>query len=98
MHVGSWVDGNRDFSVRRLNAKGATLVNLAAEYKATDKVTVFGRIDNLFDKRWENPVGFLAPGLGAFGGVKVAFGAWSAAFDPRDADTEDGTAPDPYGH
>lgn len=24
--------------------------------------------------------------------------AWSAVFDPRDADTEDGTAPDPYGH
>lgn len=74
IYVGPWVDGNRDFSVRRLKAKGATLVNLAAEYKATDKVTVFGRIDNLFDKRWETPVGFLVPGFGAFGGVKVAFG------------------------
>ena len=74
IYVGSWVDGNRDFSVRRMNAKGATLVNLAAEYKATDKVTVFGRIDNLFDKRWENPVGFLVPGFGAFGGIKVAIG------------------------
>jgi len=74
IHVGPWVDGNRDFSVPRLKAKGATLVNLAAEYKATDKVTVFGRIDNLFDKRWENPVGFLVPGFGAFGGVRVAFG------------------------
>ncbi len=73
-NVGSWVDGNRDFSVRRLNAKGTTLVNLAAEYKATDKVTVFGRIDNLFDKRWENPVGFLVSGFGVFGGIKVAFG------------------------
>lgn len=74
IHVGPWVDGNRDFSVPRLKAKGATLVNLAAEYKATEKVTVFGRIDNLFDKRWENPVGFLVPGFGAFGGVKVAIG------------------------
>jgi vitamin B12 transporter len=74
IYVGPWVDGNRDFSVPRLKAKGATLVNLAAEYKATDKVTVFGRVDNLFDKRWENPVGFLVPGFGAFGGVKVAFG------------------------
>jgi len=74
IHVGPWVDGNRDFSVPRLKAKGTTLVNLAAEYKATDKVTVFGRIDNLFDKRWENPVGFLVPGFGAFGGVRVAFG------------------------
>ncbi|WP_248313302.1 TonB-dependent receptor [Bosea sp. F3-2] len=74
LYVGSWVDGNRDFSVTRMNAKAATLVNLAAEYKATDKVTVFGRIDNLFDKRWENPVGFLVPGLGAFGGIKVTIG------------------------
>jgi vitamin B12 transporter len=60
--------------VPRLKAMGATLVNLAAEYKATDKVTVFGRVDNLFDKRWENPVGYLAPGFGAFGGIRVAFG------------------------
>jgi vitamin B12 transporter len=74
LYVGPWVDGNRDFSVPRLKAKGATLVNLAAEYKATDKVTVFGRVDNLFDKRWENPVGYLAPGFGAFGGIRVAFG------------------------
>lgn len=74
LYVGPWVDGNRDFSVSRMRANGATLVNLAAEYKATDKVTVFGRIDNLFDKRWENPVGFLVPGFGAFGGIKVAIG------------------------
>ncbi len=74
IYVGPWVDGNRDFSISRLRAKGAALVNLAAEYKATDKVTVFGRVDNLFDKRWENPVGFLVPGLGAFGGLKVALG------------------------
>lgn len=74
IYVGPWIDGNRDFSVPRLRARGATLVNLAAEYKATERVTLFGRIDNLFDKRWENPVGFLVPGFGAFGGVKVALG------------------------
>ncbi|MEN5084402.1 TonB-dependent receptor [Bosea sp. TWI1241] len=74
IYVGPWVDGNRDFSVRRLRAKGATLVNLAAEYKATDRLTVFGRVDNLFDKSWQNPVGFLVPGLGAYAGLKVALG------------------------
>ena len=37
-----------------------------------DKLTVFGRVDNLFDKRYENPVGFLVPGLGAFGGIRVS--------------------------
>lgn len=35
----------------------------------------------------------------AFGGSdKGRLGAWSAAFDPREADPEDSTAPDPYGH
>jgi len=35
----------------------------------------------------------------AFDGVdKARLNAWSAAFDQREADAEDGTAPDPYGH
>ena len=32
------------------------------------------------------------------GGDKARLSAWSAAFDQREADSEDGTAPDPYGH
>lgn len=32
------------------------------------------------------------------GSDKGRLSAWSAAFDPREADPEDGTAPDPYGH
>lgn len=74
IHLGSWVDGNRDFSISRMRAKGATTVNLAAEYKVDERFTVFGRVDNLFDKRWENPIGFLAPGLGVYGGLKVVLG------------------------
>ena len=31
-----------------------------------------GRVDSLFDRRYENQVGFLAPGLSAFGGVRVS--------------------------
>lgn len=32
------------------------------------------------------------------GSDKGRLSAWSAAFDPREADPEDGTTPDPYGH
>lgn len=32
------------------------------------------------------------------GGDKARLNAWSAAFDQREAESEDGTAPDPYGH
>ncbi|WP_186420146.1 TonB-dependent receptor [Bosea sp. CS1GBMeth4] len=72
IHLGARMDGNRDFSIPRLRAPGATIVNLAADYRVDDRFTLFGRVDNLFDKRHENPVGFLVPGLGAFGGVRVS--------------------------
>lgn len=71
IYVGDRVDGNRDFSISRMRAPSAGIVNIAAEYKATEKLTVFGRVDNLFDKRYENPVGFLAPGLSAFAGLRA---------------------------
>ena len=72
IYLGARVDGNRDFSVSRMRGPGAAIVNIAAEYKASEKLTVFGRVDNLFDKRYENPVGFLVPGLSAFGGLRVS--------------------------
>jgi vitamin B12 transporter len=69
--VSSWIDGNRDFSIPRLTAPGYTTVNLAANFDVNSVLSVFGRIDNLFDRHYENPVGFLQPSLGAFAGIKV---------------------------
>ncbi|OAH25196.1 TonB-dependent receptor [Methylorubrum populi] len=69
--LGSFVDGNRDFSVPRLKNPGFTLVNLAVNYDVNETVSVFGRIDNLFDRRYENPTGFLGPGLAVYGGVRL---------------------------
>jgi len=69
--LGSWIDGNRDFSVPRLTAAGYTIVNLAASFDINEHFSVFGRIDNLFDRHFENPVGFLQPTLGAFAGVRA---------------------------
>jgi vitamin B12 transporter len=69
--VGPQVDGNRDFSIPRLRTNPYTLVNLAATYKASDQVDVFARVDNLFDRRIEDPTGFLRPGLSAYAGLRV---------------------------
>lgn len=69
--LGHFVDGNRDFSLQRLKNPGFTLVNLAVNYDVNETVSVFGRIDNLFDRRYENPTGFLGPGLAVYGGVRV---------------------------
>jgi vitamin B12 transporter len=72
LRVSDWVDGNRDFSIQRLTAPGYTIVNLAANYTVNEYTTVFGRIDNLLNERYQNPTGFDRPGFGIFGGVRVA--------------------------
>lgn len=77
LYVGSWIDGNRSFSIQRLNASPYFTVNIAADYDLGHGVTLFGRIDNLLDRRYQNPVGFQQPGLGAFAGVKLDLSARS---------------------
>jgi vitamin B12 transporter len=69
--VSSWIDGNRDFSIPRLSAPGYTVVNLAASFDIDRHFTVFGRVENLLDRRYQNPVGFLQPSLGAFAGIRA---------------------------
>jgi vitamin B12 transporter len=71
--VGSWIDGNRDFSIPRLTAPGYTTVDLAAGYDLTSHLNVYGRVTNLFDRHYENPIGFLQPSIGAFVGIKTRF-------------------------
>ncbi len=46
-------------------------MNLSVNYAWSETLTVFGRIDNLFDKRYQNPTGFQGPGLAVYGGVRV---------------------------
>jgi vitamin B12 transporter len=72
LHVSNWIDVTRDGSASGIVAPGYTLVNLRGDYAINDQVKVFGRVDNLFDVRYQNPTGFLAPGLGIFGGIRVA--------------------------
>jgi vitamin B12 transporter len=71
LHVGEFIDGNRDFSIPRLVAPGFTVVNVAADYKVNEYAKVFARIDNLFDERYEVPTGFLRPGFAVYGGIRL---------------------------
>ena len=68
--VGTWVDGNRDFSVPRLDAPGYTSVNLATSYDLNARLALFARVDNLFDRHYQNPIGFLQPSIGLYAGVR----------------------------
>jgi len=73
LYVGPWVDINRSGSVSGLIAKGYTLVNLAGSYDLGHGLTAFARIDNLLDQHYQDPTGFLHPGLGVFAGLRIVF-------------------------
>jgi vitamin B12 transporter len=71
IHVGDWIDGSRpDFN--RITQPGYTVVNLAAQYQVNEYLQAFGRVDNLFDEKYQNPAGFDRLGLGVFAGIKLA--------------------------
>jgi vitamin B12 transporter len=73
IYVGAWIDGSRDFSVPRLNAHPYWTAELAASYALTENLAVTARVNNLFDKAYEDPVGFLQPGRAFYAGLKVNF-------------------------
>jgi vitamin B12 transporter len=71
VYVGAWLDYDRSGSYELMASPYAT-VNLAADYDLGHGLTLFARIDNLLDRHYEDPVGFDKPGIGAFGGIRVA--------------------------
>jgi len=69
--VGEWADINR-LTFDRVTQPGFVVVNVAANYVVNDHLTAFARIDNLFDEHYQDPSGFLRPGFGIFGGIRLA--------------------------
>ncbi len=70
LYVSSWTDINPLTFAPQI-AKGYATVNLAASYDINAQTTVFARIDNLLNRQYEDPLGFLHPGIGAYAGVRV---------------------------
>ena len=70
--TGNFLDIDRyaAFPFASTTAPGFTVVNLAANYTVAPGVVTFARIDNLLDERYQDPLGFLRPGLGVFGGLR----------------------------
>jgi vitamin B12 transporter len=73
LSVSSWVDGNRDFSIPRLNAPPYTTVDFAGNFALTKNWALTARITNLFNRHYQNPDEFDQPTLGAFAGIKARF-------------------------
>jgi vitamin B12 transporter len=76
VHEGTWADINRTGTVpnalQPIGPYGGpyTTTNIAANYIVNDQATVFGRVDNLFNVDYQNPIGFLRPGRGIYGGLR----------------------------
>jgi vitamin B12 transporter len=73
LYVGPWRDVSRSGTVTGLTTNGYTLINLAASYDLGNGLTAYARINNLLDRHYQNPTGFLQPGLGVYAGLRVAF-------------------------
>jgi len=50
-----------------------TLINLAGTYHLTPKWEVFGRVENVLDREYEEVAGYGTPGVSGYGGIKISF-------------------------
>ena len=100
LYVGSWYDITRQTTApdgfnEYVKAPGFATVNLAANYALRDDMMVFARIDNLFNKQYEDPLGFMRPGFGAYVGIRVTSGAPSSGAPPATAAAPGQAPPSP---
>ena len=72
VYVGTRIDISRDGFTSGIHAPPYTLVNLDASYRLNETFTVFGRVENALDRHYQDVTGFLRPGLGVYGGIRVA--------------------------
>lgn len=67
----SWDNDFSSFPANRTQLGGYTLVDIMARYRVTDSLVVFGRVENLFDKDYEQVLGFGERGIAAYGGISI---------------------------
>lgn len=64
---------DRDAFGARVRLDGYALADLRAAYSVTERVELYGRIENLFDQQYETVLGYGTPGRAAYGGVRVRY-------------------------
>lgn len=68
-HVSNSFDDPGNFT----RLQGYVLVDLRASFPVTDAVELFGRIENLFDERYQTAFRYGQPGRAAYGGVRLRY-------------------------
>lgn len=61
------------YVAERVDIDPYTIVNLAGSWQLTDSLKLTGRISNLFDKEYEEVLGFVRPGRAVFAGLQGRF-------------------------
>ena len=61
------------FPATLVRLHGYTLVDMDATYHLTDKVQIFGRVENQLGEHYEDIFSFATPGRTGYGGVRVTF-------------------------
>jgi len=61
------------FPSKRVKLDSYTLANLSVSYDITKNVKIFGRMNNIFDEKYEEAKGFGTPRISGFGGLKISF-------------------------
>jgi len=72
VYVGPWFDVNRAGTASGIKASGYTIINLASSYDLGHGFAAFGRINNLLNQRFQDPLGFQHQGLAVIAGIRVA--------------------------
>jgi vitamin B12 transporter len=68
-HVGASFDN----ASNTRKVEGYVLADLRAAYDLTDRISLYGRIENLFDERYETIFRFGTPGRAAYAGVRLSY-------------------------
>ena len=60
------------FPATRVRLKSFVLVGVAGSYRFNNRLSLFGRVDNLLDERYEETFGYRSNSRGVYAGIKMA--------------------------
>lgn len=61
------------FPYEQITLDGYTKVDISMQYRINANCTFFGRVENLFDKKYQEVYGFNTPRISGYGGLKIEF-------------------------
>ncbi|RAI00304.1 TonB-dependent receptor [Acuticoccus sediminis] len=64
---------NADYSTRVVDLDPYVVVNAAASWDINENAQVYGRVENLFNTRYEQAYGYGSPGFSAVAGLRLSF-------------------------